>query len=160
MPRYCFAVVITAADSANSVRDLFGLQAGVTGISDYLKGIEQDPDTGEFQRWQLSFGGNGLTVNGEVVEIKLLVAYVRDVSDAIRTRIGQALNARPMLGQQQDFAAGTTRQQIAARILATVGEVMACDHYWAVRPGDDLATGVTDAASLLAKFTAVPGAGG
>lgn len=161
MPKYCLVVTITAADSAASVAALFGI--GSTGLKDYVLGYNQDGATGEFQNWSLAFGGVQITQGtsphtGPIpVDAFLLVAYVRDVSNAIRTHIGTAMNARPMLGAQVDFAAGVTRPQIISQLTALIGQTYACDHFWSARPGDDVVTGITDAASLLAKFSAVPG---
>lgn len=156
--KYCIVCVITANDTANQVRDLFGLGAGQTGLKDY---IIEDPLTPE--RWVLAQGGSAISTgndkNGNPLRVDgfVLIAYVRDVPDTIRTRIGQALNARPGIGAQVDLPVGTTRQQILDRLTKLVGNTYACDHYWRTKPGDDVTTGINSPETLLAKFSPVPG---
>lgn len=162
--RYCIVVTITSADTANQIRNLFGLQAGGTGLKDYVLGRDLDPDSNTFGRWVLAFGGVAVTSGTDPktglpleVDVVALVAYNADISDLVKTRIGDLANNRPSLVRQLQFDPPVTRLQMQDRLAVEVGQEMSADHYWHAKPGDDVTTGVNSAATLLAKFQVVPG---
>lgn len=156
--RYCIVVTLIAADSGPELSTLLGV--GGTGLKDYESGRDQDA-SGEFARWVLSQGGVACTINNlkgnpEEVDVVALFAFNSNVSANFRTRMKQAKDLRPTLVRDFEFNPPVTRQQMADRLASEVGSNLGCSHYWHSKPGDDVTTGVTTPALLLAKFQAVP----
>lgn len=161
MPKYCIVITITAADSAVAIRNLFGLAGGGNvGLKDYVLGRDLDPDTNVFGRYVLAVGGTPVDIDSNVGgtqegDVLALIAFNADVSETIKTRIGELANSRPSLVRQLMFNPPLTRAQMTDRLAVEVGQELACSHYWHCKPGDDVTTGVNSGSALLIKFQPV-----
>jgi hypothetical protein len=142
---YCMLINVIATDTRNAFSNLLSGLQGYAIARRYPDTAQGDPA----DYYVLGLSGTPALVNGQEVPVGFMLGYNQDCPTNVQNLIGNlaalaegALSPNPPLD----------RPTLTARLRQMAGE-RGCDHVWEVKPGDDVTTGVTTAAALLAKFT-------